>query len=211
TDEVIIHGHPSFFGKAARPGLMPSYVPSLEVQIMVLQFLSEARNAILVIDMAIFSDMALHSDMPAEIPWSDWGPQHTHYFRRHKSYRISMFGSKMAYALPQDYIPDPGQTLKGLATEGYFYVHIWDFNKRVFVRSDINDPDPPDLRICKSEQVTDSFGKDIFSTCAFIATVCRTPFLTDCPCIFLEQDRLTVTWGQDHEINIQVTSPVPIH
>ncbi|KAG2153561.1 uncharacterized protein EDB93DRAFT_1135460 [Suillus bovinus] len=211
-DQVIIHGHPSFRGKAARPGLVPSYVPSLESQIMVLQFLSKARNSILVIDMAIFSDMALHSDMPVEIPWSDWGPQHTHYFRHLKSYRygISVFGSKMAYALPQDYIPDPGQRLKRLATEGYFYVHIWDFNKRVLARSDINDPDSPDLRICKS-QTTDSFGKDIFSSRAFIATVCRTPFPTGDSCIFLEQDRLTVTWARDHEISIQVISPVPIH
>ncbi|KAG2153527.1 uncharacterized protein EDB93DRAFT_1135337, partial [Suillus bovinus] len=203
--EVILHGHPSF-----------PMLPSLELQIMVLQFLSEAGNAILVIDMAIFSDMALHSDMPVEIPWSDWGPQHTHYFRHHKSYchesrEISVFGSKMAYDLPQDYIPDPGQRLKGLATEGYFYVHIWDFNKRVLARSDVNDPDSPDLRICKSEQVTDSFGKDIFSSRAFIAMVCRTPLPTGDSCIFLEQDRLTVTWARDHEISIQVTSPVPIH
>ncbi|KAG2153546.1 uncharacterized protein EDB93DRAFT_1135396 [Suillus bovinus] len=195
-DQVIIHGHPSFRGKAARPGLVPSYVPSLESQIMVLQYLSKARNAILVIDMAIFSNMALHSDMPVKIP----------YYR----YGISVFGSKMAYALPQDYIPDPGQRLKRLATEGHFYVHIWDFNKRVLARSDINDPDSPDLRICKS-QMTDSFGKDIFSSRAFIATVCRTPFPTGDSCIFLEQDRLTVTWARDYEISIQVISPVPIH
>ncbi|KAG2052616.1 hypothetical protein BDR06DRAFT_498180 [Suillus hirtellus] len=66
--EIVVHGLPSLLGKAARPGLMPSYVPSLESQIMVLEFLSEAGDAILVIDMPIFSDMALHSDMLVEIP-----------------------------------------------------------------------------------------------------------------------------------------------
>lgn len=105
---------------------MPSYVPSLESQIMVLEFLPRAGTSILVIDMAIFSDMALRSDMLVDIPWSDWGPQYACYFPHHESYHISVFGSKMAYALPQDRIPDPDQTLEGLSSEGYLYVHIWD-------------------------------------------------------------------------------------
>ncbi|KAG1825240.1 hypothetical protein EV424DRAFT_1602907 [Suillus variegatus] len=76
--EIIVHGHPSLHGKAAHPGLMPSYVPSLESQIMVVEFLPmEGKAAILVIDMTIFSDMALRSDMLVDIPWSDWGPQYT--------------------------------------------------------------------------------------------------------------------------------------
>ncbi|KAG2107065.1 uncharacterized protein F5147DRAFT_220932 [Suillus discolor] len=192
--EIIVHGHPSLHGKAAHPGLMPSYVPSLESQIMVLEFLSEAGDAILVIDMAIFSDTALRSDMLVEIPWSYWGPQYAYYFPHHESYDISVFGSKMAYALPQDHIRDPGQTLEGLSSEGYFYVHIWDFNKRVIPRSEsVNDPDSPDLRICKPGQMIDSFGEDIFSNRAYIAMVCRTPFPTAGSSIFLEQYRLTVT------------------
>ncbi|KAG2107048.1 uncharacterized protein F5147DRAFT_761525 [Suillus discolor] len=209
--EIIIHGHPSLLGKAARPGLMPSYVPSLESQIMVLEFLSAAGNAILLLamDMAIFSDMALHSDMPVEIPWSDWGPQYACYFPHHESHHISVFGSKMAYALPQDHIPDPGQRLEGLSSEDYFYVHIWDFNKRVIARSEsVNNPDSPDLRICKSGQMVDSFGEDIFSNRAYIATVCHTPFPTAGSSIFLEQDRLTVTWARHGEISIRVISPI---
>ncbi|KAG1800412.1 uncharacterized protein HD556DRAFT_1534260 [Suillus plorans] len=209
--EIIIHGHPSLLGKAARPGLTPSYVPSLESQIMVLEFLSKAETAILllVIDMAIFSDMALHSDMPIEIPWSDWGPQYACYFPHHESYHISVFGSKMAYALPQDHIPDPVQRLERLSSEDYFYVHIWDFNKRVIARSEsVNDPDSPDLHICKPGQIIDSFGEDIFSNRAYIATVCRTPFPTAGSRIFLEQDRLTVTWARHGEISIRVISPI---
>ncbi|KAG1800433.1 uncharacterized protein HD556DRAFT_1305190 [Suillus plorans] len=206
--EIIVHGHPSLHGKAAHPGLMPSYVPSLESQIMVVEFLPKAgKDAILVIDMAIFSDTALRSDMLVDIPWSDWGPQYAYYFPHHESYDISVFGSKMAYALPQDHIRDPGQTLEGLSSEGYFYVHIWDFNKRVIARSEsVNDPDSPDLRICKSGQMIDSFGEDIFSN-AYIATVCCTPFPTAGSRIFLEQDRLTVTWARHDEISIRVISP----
>jgi len=159
---------------------------------MVLEFFP---TTILVIDMAIFSDMALHSDMPVEIPWSEWGPRHTYCFPHHPSYRISVFGSKMAYALPQDRVPDPGQRLVGLSTEGYFYVHIWDFNKRVIARSEsVNDPDSPDLFICKPGRMTDSFGDDIFSNHAYTATVCRTPFPTRGSRLFLELDRLTLTW-----------------
>ncbi|KAG1902595.1 uncharacterized protein F5891DRAFT_1171940 [Suillus fuscotomentosus] len=199
--EPIFHGHPSLHGKAAHQGLMPSYVPSLESQIMVLEFLLKAGTYILVIDMAIFSDMALRSDMLVDIPWSDWGPQYAYYFPHHKSYHISVFGSKMAYALPQDHIPNPGQRLEGLSSEGYFYVHIWDFNKRVIARSEcVNDPDSPDLRICKSGQMIDSFGEDIFSN-AYIATVCCTPFPTAGSRIFLEQDRLTVTWVRVLRLN----------
>ncbi|KAG1825256.1 hypothetical protein EV424DRAFT_1643500 [Suillus variegatus] len=206
---IVVRGHPSLLGKAARPGLMPSYVPSLESQIMVLEFLSEAGDAILVIDMAIFSDMALHSDMLVEIPWSDWGPQYACYFPHHESYDISVFGSKMAYALPQDHIPDPGQRLEELSNEGYFYVHIWDFNKRVIALSEsVNDPDSPDLHICKPGQIIDSSGKDIFSNRAYIATVCRTSFPTAGFNIFLEQDRLTVTWVLHDEISIRVISPI---
>ncbi|KAG1879554.1 hypothetical protein C8R48DRAFT_686078 [Suillus tomentosus] len=209
NSQVRIHGHPSLHGKAARPGLMPSHVPSLESQIMVLEFLPEAEKAILVIDMAIFSDMALRPDMVVEIPWSDWGPQYACYFPHHESYHISVFGSKMAYALPQDHIPNPGQRLEGLSSEGYFYVHIWDFNKRVIARSEcVNDPDSPGLRICKPGRIIDSFGEDIVSNRAYIATVCRTPFPTAGSRIFLEQDRLTVTRARNHEVNIQVISPI---
>jgi hypothetical protein len=151
--------------------------------------------AILVIDMAIFSDTALLSDMPVEIPWSDWGPQHTYYFPHDESHHISVFGSKMAIALPQDRIPDPGQRLEGLSTEGYFYVHIWDFNKRLIARSEsINDPDSPDLLIRKPIKMADSFGDDIFSNHAYTAIVCHTPFPTYGSKLFLEQDRLTLTW-----------------
>ncbi|KAG1800425.1 uncharacterized protein HD556DRAFT_1035629 [Suillus plorans] len=193
--KIFVHGHPSLHGKAAHPGLMPSYVPSLESQIMVVEFLpEEEKDAILVIDMAIFSDKALRSDMLVDIPWSDWGPQYACYFPHHESYHISVFGSKMAYALPQDRIPDPDQTLEGLSSEGYIYVHIWDFNKRVIARSEsVDDPDSPDFRICKPGQIIDSFGEDIVSNRAYIATVCRTPFPAAGSCIFLEQDRLTVT------------------
>ncbi|KAG1881984.1 hypothetical protein C8R48DRAFT_682971, partial [Suillus tomentosus] len=197
NSRIRVHGQPSLHGKAARPGLMPSHVPSLESQIMVLEspFKAGKPKAILVIDMAIFSDMALHSDMLVEIPWSDWGPQYACYFPHHESHHISVFGSKMAYALPQDHIPNPGQRLKGLSSEGYFYVHIWDFNKRVIARSEsVNDTDSPDLRICKPGQMIDLFGEDIFSNRAYIATVCHTPFPTAGSSIFLEQDRLTVTW-----------------
>ncbi|KAG1804357.1 hypothetical protein EV424DRAFT_1432163 [Suillus variegatus] len=153
--------------------------------------------------------MALRSDMLVDIPWSDWGPQYACYFPHHKSYHISVFGSKMAYALPQDRIPDPGQTLEGLSSEGYFYVHIWDFNKRVIAHSEcVNDPDSPDLRICKSGEMIDSFGEDIGSNRAYIAMVCHTPFPTPGSRIFLEQDRLTVTWARHREISIQVISPI---
>ncbi|KAG2035718.1 hypothetical protein BDR03DRAFT_961990, partial [Suillus americanus] len=140
---------------------------------MVLEFPPTAGGVILVIDMVIFSDMALHSDTPVKVPWSDWGPQHAYYFPHHESHHISVFGSKMAYALPQDRITDPGQRLEGLSTKGYFYVHIWDFNKRVIARSEsVNDPDSPDLLIYKLGRMTNSFGEDILSNRAYTATVC---------------------------------------
>ncbi|KAG1886252.1 hypothetical protein F4604DRAFT_1951606 [Suillus subluteus] len=205
--DILIHLHPSFHGKAARSELMPSYVPSLESQIMILEFLSFTRDAILVVDMAIFSDMALYSDMPVNVPWSDWGPQHVYYFPHDRNSRISVFGSKMAYALPQDRVPDPGQRLEGPSTESYFYVHIWDFNKRVTARLEsINDPDSPDFFICKPARMTDS--GEIFSNHAYTATVCRTPFPMRDSRMFLELDRLTLTWARDGEISIKVISPV---
>ncbi|KAG1840281.1 hypothetical protein DFJ58DRAFT_810818 [Suillus subalutaceus] len=205
---ILIHVHPSFHGKVARSDLMPSYVPSLESQIMVLEFLSFAGDAILVIDMAIFSDMALHSDTPINVPWSNWGPQHVYYFPHDRNCHISVFGSKMAYALPQDRVPDPGQRLEVLSTESYFYVHIWDFNKRVIARSQsINDPDSPDFFICKPARMTDS--GEIFSNHAYTATVCRTPFpMPRDSRMFLELDRLTLTWAREGEISIKVISPV---
>ncbi|KAG2358892.1 hypothetical protein BDR07DRAFT_1416399 [Suillus spraguei] len=206
---IHVRGHPSFHGTPAHPELMPSYVPCLESQIMVLIFSLAGQDAILVVNMAIFSDVALHSDMPIEIPWSDWGPRYTCYFPHHISHHISVFGSKMAYALPQDHIPNPGQRLEGLSTEGYFYVHIWDFNKRVIARSEyINDPKSPDLLICKPGPMPGSFGEDILPNHAYTATICHTPFPTRGSSLFLEQDRLTLTWAQQNEISIQVISSV---
>jgi hypothetical protein len=194
---IDVYVQPSFHSKVAHPELMPNYIPSLETQIMVLEC-HTIRPAILVTDMAIFSDTALHSDMPVEIPWSDWGPQHTYCFLHDTTHHISVFGSKMAIALPQDRIPDPGERLEQLSTQGngHFYVHIWDFNKRFIARSEsINDPDSPDLLTRRPVMMTDPWGEDIFSNHAYTAIVCRTPFPTyDSTSLFLEQDRLTVTW-----------------
>ncbi|KAG2358865.1 hypothetical protein BDR07DRAFT_1488865 [Suillus spraguei] len=168
---------------------MPSYLPSLESQIMVLDSELAHQDAILVINMVIFSDVVLNSDMPIEIP--------------------CVFGSKMAYTLPHHHLPDPGQRPEGLSTGGYFYVHIWDFNKRVIARSQcINDANSPDLLICKPDQMPVCIGKDMFSNRAYAATICHTRFPTNGSRIFLEQDQFTVTWTDDDEISISVISPV---
>ncbi|KAG1737334.1 hypothetical protein EDB19DRAFT_1718848 [Suillus lakei] len=132
TFHCVVHVTPSFHGSAARHDLMPGYLPSLESQMMVLEMLSRAPPLILVVDMVIFSEKALHSVTPVKIPWMDWGPQHTCYFPHHPSHRISVLGSKMACALPRDRSPAPGERMEGLSTPDCdkFYVHIWDFNKR---------------------------------------------------------------------------------
>ncbi|KAG1744142.1 uncharacterized protein EDB91DRAFT_212124 [Suillus paluster] len=96
----VIYATPLFHGVAARPDLMPSYVPSLESQIMVLEVLTNSWPVIVVIDMVIFSEKAIQSATSVDIPWSDWGPKYTCCFPHHPSHRISVFGSKMAYALP---------------------------------------------------------------------------------------------------------------
>ncbi|OAX33341.1 hypothetical protein K503DRAFT_529984 [Rhizopogon vinicolor AM-OR11-026] len=72
-----IHATPPFHSTAARTDLMPGCVPLLESQIMVLEFLSQTWSGIFVTDMVIFSEHAVQSEMPVEIPWSDWGPHHT--------------------------------------------------------------------------------------------------------------------------------------
>ncbi|KAG2358859.1 hypothetical protein BDR07DRAFT_1379075 [Suillus spraguei] len=193
--QTYIHGHPLFHGEPAHPELMPSYVPSLESQIMVLEIVLAGKGVILVVNMAIFSDAALNLDMPIEIPWSDWGPQHMYYFPHHFTHNISVFGSKMAYALPQDRIPDPGQRLEELPAQGYFYMHIWNFNQRFIACSEcINDPNSLDCLICKPGPMPDSFGKEMFSNHAYTVTICHTPFSMFVSRIFLEQDRLTLTW-----------------
>ncbi|KAG1737453.1 hypothetical protein EDB19DRAFT_1718013 [Suillus lakei] len=110
---------------------MPDYVTSPESQIMVLEVLSGSLQVILVIGMAIFSAEAVHSEIPVEIPWSEWGPKYACCFPHHPSHKISVFGSKMAYALPLDCTPEPGQRLEELPSEGSFYVHIWDFNRAI--------------------------------------------------------------------------------
>ncbi|KAG1775285.1 hypothetical protein EV702DRAFT_1119919 [Suillus placidus] len=106
-----IHVSPSFCGTTARTDLMPGHVPSLESQIIVLEFISDSRTpaVILVIDTVIFSGTALQSETHVKILWSDWGPQHTRCFPHDPSYKISVIGSKMAYALPQGHTPEPGK------------------------------------------------------------------------------------------------------
>ncbi|OAX38822.1 hypothetical protein K503DRAFT_132437 [Rhizopogon vinicolor AM-OR11-026] len=143
---------------------------------MVLEVLSDTWPVILVNDMVIFSNQVIHSDMPNEIPWSDRGSQYTRYFPYHPSHRISVFGNKMAYALPWDCIPEHGAPLEKFSdNQDHFYVHIWDFNKRTIARAE-NDYDrsSPDPLICTPGQLTGScFVGNIISNHPYTATVCR--------------------------------------
>lgn len=208
----LFHATPSFHGATACPDLEPGYVPSLESQIIVLETLTNTWPVILVIDMAIFSGNAFYSETPVEIPWWEWGPQHTCCFRHHSSHQISVFGSKIAYALPRyalprDLTPKVGKTLEGLRAETCFYVHILDFNKRAIARAEnIYDPDSPTRFICK---LSDYIHGPVISNRPYIATVCRTRFLPNYfSGLFLEHDRLTLTWLRDGTVHIQVVSPV---
>ncbi|KAG2337776.1 hypothetical protein BDR05DRAFT_1001339 [Suillus weaverae] len=113
----------------------------------------------------------------------------------------------MAYALPRYRTPEPGQRLGGLPIDGYFYVHIWDFNKRAIDRSENTyNPNSPDFLIRKSGRLVGScYDGEIISNHPYTATVCRTPFSTrGFDTIFLEQDWLTFTMAR----LIQVLSPV---
>lgn len=188
----LFHATPSFHGATACPDLEPGYLPSLESQIIVLEALTNAYPVLLVIDMVIFSGNALHSETPVEIPWSQWGPQYTCCFRHHPSCRISVFGSKMAialprYALPWDLIP------KALSTDPCFNVHILDFNQRAIARAEnIHNPDSSTRFICKP---SDYLPGPIISNRSYIATICRTQFSPHLFIgLFLETDRFTLTW-----------------
>jgi hypothetical protein len=192
----LFHATPSFRGATAGPDLEPSHMPSLESQIIVLETLTNAWPVILVIDMVIFSGKASHSETPVEIPWSEWGPQYTCCFRHHSSCQISVFGSKMAYALPRHVLPRAltlDLTPKGLCTETSFCVHILDFNQRVIARAEnIYDPNLPIHLICKPSN--HSYGP-VISNRPYIATICHTQFSSDCFAkLFLEDNRLTLTW-----------------
>ncbi|KAG0696545.1 hypothetical protein DFH29DRAFT_195043 [Suillus ampliporus] len=206
---LVVHATPSFYGLANHPDLIPGHVPSLESQILVLETISyQQSDIIMVIDMVIFSDKALHSETHVEIPWSDWGPKHTCCFPHHPSHLISVFGSKMAYALPQYCTPTPGHILEALPTDGRFYVHIWDFNQRSIARSEsINSPG---LLIRKPGRLAKMYyEKEIISNHPYTATVCHASFSTrDFRGLFLEGDRLTLTWNRPDTVEIQIVSPV---
>ncbi|KAG1856455.1 hypothetical protein F4604DRAFT_1798506 [Suillus subluteus] len=209
----VVYASPSFHGAVAHPDMMPSYVPSPESQIMILEILPMSWPVIMVIDMAMFSEKAIQSETPVEIPWSDWGPKYTWCFPHHPSHRISVFGSKMAYTLPRDRTPGPGQRVEAVSSEDHFYVHIWDFNKRLISRSEnIHDPDSPEVVIRKPGRLAQScFDEDLTSNRPYIASVCAEAFSTHrFDRIFLEQDRLTITRSPAGFVNIQVVSPVPM-
>ncbi|KAG2341778.1 hypothetical protein BDR05DRAFT_990726 [Suillus weaverae] len=111
----------------------------------------------------------------------------------------------------QGHIPEPGQKLETLSTEGHFYVHIWDFNKRAIARSENSyNPDSPDLFIRKPGGVTQSyFDGEIISNHPYTTTVYRTPFMMGgSRGLFLEQDRLILTSVRPGTVDIQVVSPV---
>lgn len=76
----VIHATPLFHGAAARPDLISDHITSLESQITGLEVLSSSWQAILVIDMAIFSANAIHLGAPVEISWSRWGPKYARCF-----------------------------------------------------------------------------------------------------------------------------------
>jgi hypothetical protein len=164
---------------------------------MVIEVLSDVWPVILVIDMVIFSEQAIHSKTHVEIPWSDWGPKYTCCFSHHPSHRISVFGSKIAYTLPRYHTPRPGERVEGFSDQDYFYVHIWDFNKRFIAREknahDRSSPGPLVRRT--GRPATSCLVGDVISNRAYTATVCRMPFEKDeFDRLFLEQDRLILTW-----------------
>ncbi|KAG2096105.1 uncharacterized protein F5147DRAFT_394063 [Suillus discolor] len=205
----LFHATPSFHGATACPDLEPAYVPSPESQIIVLETLTNACPVILVIDMVIFSGKVLHSETPVEVPWSEWGPQYTCCFRHHPSCRISVFGSKIAYALPRCAQPWELNYKVGirqaLDDHNRFYVYILDFNQRAIARSkNIYDPDLPTHFLCKP---FDHFDVRSISTRPYIVTVCRARFSPICLSgLFLEHDRLTLTWLRNGTVHIQVVS-----
>jgi len=166
---------------------------------MVLEILSLPWPVILVIDTIIFSEQAIHSETPVTIPWSDWGPKYTCCFPHHQSHRISVFGSKMAYTLPRDRTPKPGERPEKLSNDtGHFYVHIWDFNTRTILRAEnARDCNTSDSLIHKPDRLVKSpFVEPMVSDHPYTATVCRTPFVMDrFVTLFLEQDQLILTWA----------------
>ncbi|KAG1753380.1 hypothetical protein EDB19DRAFT_1668979 [Suillus lakei] len=209
----VVYATPSFHGVVAHPDLMPSYVPSPESQIMVLEILPRSWPVIMVINMAIFSEKTIRSETPVEVPWSDWGPEFTWCFPHHPSHRISVFGSKMAYALPRDRTPEPGQRVEALSSEDHFYVHIWDFNKRLISRSEnMYDPNSPGVVIRTPGRLAQScFDEDLTSNRPYTASVCAERFSTHrFDRFFLEQYRLALIWLPPGLVDIQVVSPVPI-
>jgi hypothetical protein len=152
------------------------------------------ESIILVIDMVIFSEQAIQPQMPVTIPWSDWRPQYTCCFPHHPSHQISVFGSKMAYALPQYRTPGPGQRVERLSGQDRFYVHIWDFNKRAIARA--KNANDRSFLIRRPGPVADSCSVEkIFSDRHYTTAVCRTAFeMLGFERLFLESDRLTLTW-----------------
>ncbi|OAX37303.1 hypothetical protein K503DRAFT_244353 [Rhizopogon vinicolor AM-OR11-026] len=173
-----IHVTPSFHSTSARTDLMLGYVPLLESQIMVLEFISQTWTGIFVIDMVIFSGHAIRSEMPVEIPWSDWGPHHTWCFPHYPNHQISVFGSKMAYTF-SEYNSKPGERVNR-HSQGHCYVHILDFNKRIITRAENGyDRSSPVPLIRKPDRVLadqSCFVGDIISNHPCIATVCCNPF-----------------------------------
>lgn len=207
----LFHATPSFHGATSCPDLEPGYVPSPESQIIVLKTLTNACPVILVIDMVIFSRKVLHSEALVEVPWTEWGPQYTCCFRHHPSYQISVFGSKIAYALPRNVHPwelnyKVGER-QALASHDRFYVHILDFNQRAIARAEnIYGPDSPTYFTCKPSEYRHA---PAISTRPYIVTVCHARFSPFCLSgLFLEHDRLTLTWLRNDTVYIQVVSPV---
>jgi len=174
-------------------------VPSLESQILVLEI---DLSVILVVDMVIFSEQAIQSETPVVVPWSHWGPQYTWCFLHDGDHSISVFGSKMAYALPLDHTPAPGELSKGKSDEeDNFYVHIWDFNRRITARAEnANGRNCSDPVIRKPRRIAHwSFFEDnisyITSNRLYTATVCHTPFTANrFHRLFFDQDRLILSW-----------------
>jgi hypothetical protein len=192
-------GSPSFGGATVRPDLMPSFVPSLESQILVLEVTSCERRVFFVIDMVIFLERAISPGSPVEIPWSDWGPQYTCCFPTERSHPISVFGSKLACAIPLDHTPEPGQRPEEnpLSSQKHVYVHIWDFNKRIIARAQSTcDRSSQNPLIRVPGRLTQScFDGDIISNHPYTAAVCHTPFPSEhFGGLFFEHDRFTLNW-----------------
>ncbi|KAG2131774.1 hypothetical protein DEU56DRAFT_450203 [Suillus clintonianus] len=93
-------------------------------QLFILSFESFCSSLLFIISTTMFFNLDFSEEMPAEIPWDDWGPSNSRALQNHRECRTGVSGNRVLQARPVDGTTDD----HGLSHPMEYRLYTMDFS-----------------------------------------------------------------------------------